>query len=189
MTANLLTGLRLLLVAPMGLAMGHPLSAWGHWAMAIVAVGIATDIADGKVARRAGAGTAFGQFFDHTTDFLFVTVGLAGSAASGATPPWLPILIVLAFVQYVIDSRFLHHSPALRMSWLGRRNGMLYFAPLCLVAVGRSGFAGGWGRMLLGAACALSYLLVVSTLLSIVDRGVASVRLTQTRGPESRSRP
>lgn len=174
--AHFLTGLRLLLVVPVGFAFAWPQSSWARWAIFIVALGIATDIADGRIARRIAAHSSFGQFFDHTTDFLFVTAGLTGTAFSRATTPLLPVLIVLAFGQYVLDSRFLHRSPVLRMSWLGRRNGILYFAPPCLVAVARSNWLIRIASPLLTVACALSYLLVVSTLLSIIDRAVASIR-------------
>ena len=176
MIAHLFTVLRLLLVVPAGLAFGQPQSPWARWAIAIVAVAIATDFADGGVARRLDAQSSFGQIFDHTTDFLFVTVGLAGTALSRATTPLLPVLIILAFAQYVLDSRFLHRSPALRMNWLGRRNGIFYFAPLCLVAVARFESASRAGPPLLSAACLLSYGLVASTLLSMIDRAFASSR-------------
>jgi phosphatidylglycerophosphate synthase len=175
-TAHLFTILRLLLVVPAGLAFGRPQSSWARWAVAIVALGIATDIVDGRIARRLGSQSSFGQIFDHTTDFLFVTVGLTGTSLSHATTPFLPIFIVLAFAQYVLDSRFLHRSPALRMNWLGRRNGIFYFAPLCMVAVARAVPASRAGPPLLSTACFLSYALVASTLLSRVDRALASGR-------------
>jgi len=172
--AHFFTTLRLLLVLPAGLAFGRPQSPWGRWAVVIVAVAIATDILDGEIARRLGSQSSRGQTFDHTTDFLFVTVGLAGTALSHATTPVLPVFIVLAFAQYVLDSRFLHRSPALRMNWLGRRNGIFYFAPLCLVAVARAAPASRAGPPLLWAACFLSYALVASTVFSMADRAFAS---------------
>ena len=45
------------------------------------------------------------------------------------------VLIVFAFSQYVADSYWLHRAKQLRMSFLGRWNGVLYFAPLLLIGV------------------------------------------------------
>ncbi|GIS51023.1 MAG: hypothetical protein Ct9H90mP25_4570 [Gammaproteobacteria bacterium] len=51
--------------------------------------------------------SARGQLFDHSTDFIFVTSGLAGCAFSGLINPYLPVLTLIAFSQYVIDSYYL----------------------------------------------------------------------------------
>ncbi len=45
--------------------------------------------------------------FDHVTDFIFVTSGLAGLAIAGNISPLLPVLIAVAFSQYVLDSYFI----------------------------------------------------------------------------------
>ena len=85
----------------------------------LVTAAIVTDYYDGKVARRTGAASAGGMLFDHTTDFLFVTAGLAGAAwGTGRVPALLPALVVVAFSQYVLDSYFLHRQRQLRMSRL-----------------------------------------------------------------------
>lgn len=173
---HLLTFVRLLLVLPAALAFGRPESSWAHWIIPILAVAIASDFADGMAARRFGTASPAGRMFDHTSDCLFVTASLTGSAISKATTPLLPALVALAFAQYVLDSRFLHRSPVLRMSWLGRRNGIFYFVPLALVAIARSPLSRHRGTYILEAACVLSYVLVASTLLSMLDRAVASQR-------------
>src|SRR5207302_11176960 len=77
-----------------------------------------------------GTASAAGGTFDHTVDFLFVTSGLAAGASRGAFPWLLPILVAIAFAQYVVDSYWLHRDRRLRTSRLGRYNGILYFAPL-----------------------------------------------------------
>ena len=48
---------------------------------------------DGKVARAKNTASARGQLFDHSTDFIFVTSGLAGCAFSGLINPYLPVLL------------------------------------------------------------------------------------------------
>ena len=128
--ANLFTGLRLLLAVPAALAFAQPEFLSPLLLLTLVGVAIATDFADGIVARRRDTASPRGQLFDHATDFLFVTSGLTGASIAGQVTAALPIVIVVAFSQYVLDSYFLHRKKQLHMSFLGRWNGMFYFVPL-----------------------------------------------------------
>jgi phosphatidylglycerophosphate synthase len=174
--AHLLTTVRLLIVVPSALAFADWAPGGPLLPAAFVAVAIATDYYDGIVARARGTASPAGQLFDHSTDFLFVTGGLSGAATAGAVPLLLPILITVAFAQYVLDSYFLYRQKRLRMSVLGRWNGILYFVPLVVIALSRlpvpAVLSGALGWLALG----LSWLLVASTLTSIVDRAVAPRR-------------
>ena len=173
--AHLLTGLRLLAVAPAAWAFsrGDRVSAW--LLVLLVAVAITTDYFDGIVARRSGTASPRGMLFDHTTDFLFVTSGLAGASVAGLVPTMLPVLIVVAFTQYVLDSYFLHRQRQLRMSYLGRWNGILYFVPLVMITIAalRVPGLGGLARALVRP---FAVLLMVSTVASIIDRAAAPLR-------------
>ncbi len=176
--ANLLTGLRLLLAVPAALAFAQPEFMPALLLLTLVGVAIATDFGDGIVARRTSTASPRGQLFDHATDFLFVTSGLTGAAIAGQVTVALPIVIVVAFSQYVLDSYFLHRKKQLHMSFLGRWNGMFYFVPLVLIAVSRLAVAGlDWAAGVAGIFSTLiellSYLLVLSTVASIVDRAIA----------------
>ena len=132
------------------------------------------------MASRRGTASPKGQLFDHATDFLFVTSGLAGAAVAGRVPVALPILIVVAFSQYVLDSYFLHRDKRLRMSQLGRWNGIFYFVPLVLIAVSRLGFMAGAAEISSTLIALLSYLLLLSTVGSIMDRAIAPRRAHQS---------
>ncbi len=176
--ANLLTALRLLLAVPAATAFAQPEFMTPLLLLALVGIAIATDFGDGIVARRTGTASPRGQLFDHTTDFLFVTSGLTGAAIAGQVTAALPIVIVVAFSQYVLDSYFLHRKKQLHMSFLGRWNGMFYFVPLVLIAVSRlavsrldraTDVVGIFSTLIE----LLSYLLVLSTIASIVDRAIA----------------
>ena len=137
----------------------------------IFVIAIVSDIVDGPIARRQGTASEGGRAADHTVDFLFVTCGLMAGAARGVFPWILPLLIAAAFGQYVIDSYWLHRQRQLRMSQLGRYNGILYFVPLggdILIRLGLS-----FLEPLLLPVCGA---LVVSTLLSIGDRLAALYR-------------
>ena len=178
--AHAITTLRLLAVAPAVWAFSQPDNV-SPWVLAlIVVVAIVSDLVDGKVARRTGSASAGGMLFDHTTDCLFVTAGLAGAAMAGLLPVILPVLVPVAFSQYVLDSYFLHRQRQLRMSSLGRWNGVFYFAPLVMIAIAALHLPGvsALARLLVRPSAVL---LAVSTGISIVDRAVAPLRVTAAR--------
>jgi CDP-diacylglycerol--glycerol-3-phosphate 3-phosphatidyltransferase len=128
-------------------------------------VAVITDVLDGPIARRRGTVTAWSGTFDHTTDFLFVTSGLFAGATRGAFPWILPILIVAAFTQYVLDSYWIRREMKLRGSKLGRYNGIAYFAPTFIDALIRTGL-----HFLQPVLTILVWLLVLSTLISMIQR-------------------
>src|ERR1035441_3224674 len=117
--ANALTALRLLLVIPFAFFMARGDLRHAVFALLAMVLALATDFLDGAIARRTGTASALGGTFDHTSDFLFVTCGLFAGALRGAFPWILPILIVAAFAQYVIDSYWVHRQSGLRKSRLG----------------------------------------------------------------------
>jgi phosphatidylglycerophosphate synthase len=174
--AHVLTGTRLLAVAPAAWAFSRPdrVSVW--LLAALVTVAIVTDVYDGPLARASGTASPGGMLFDHTTDFLFVTSGLAGAAMAGLVPGLLPGLIVVAFSQYVLDSYFLHRQKQLRMSVLGRWNGILYFVPLVQIVIARLGSLPVLPALAAALVRPCATLLVATTLLSIADRALAPRR-------------
>ena len=179
--ANALTAVRLLLVVPFAFFMTKGDVRSAVFALIVWAVALTTDFLDGPIARRRGTVTAWSGTFDHTTDFLFVTSGLFAGAFRGVFPWILPILIVAAFSQYVIDSYWIHRHAKLRGSKLGRYNGMLYFVPPCMEIVIRLG-----ARWLQPLLTILVWMLVLSTLVSMGQRLMLS-RLPEhlpTRSPE-----
>lgn len=171
--AHLLTGLRLGLALPLAISFARPdfLSAW--LVAVLLTVAIASDYFDGVVARRHGTASAEGQLFDHGTDCLFVTACLTGAALAGLVPLMLPVLIAMAFSQYVLDSYWLDRRKQLRMSMIGRWNGIGYFVPLVVLAAARLEVVPGLSPLLTVAARVVAYVLVASTLVSIVDRATA----------------
>lgn len=167
--ANALTAIRLVLAPCMA---GALLQGRTGLALGIFTVAIATDFADGRVARMRDEATPFGGFFDHATDALFVATGLGALAHQGLVPPWLSPLLLAAFVQYTLDSRALAGRP-LRASRLGRWNGVAYFValgtPVVRDALGLPFPPDAW-------VFGLGWLLVVSTGVSMLDRALALLR-------------
>ena len=171
--ANLLTAIRLLLVIPVAMAIANA-SLFASWVLlALIAIAIASDYFDGKVARAFKTTSARGMLFDHGTDFVFVSTALFALSTVGLSSVLLPLLIVVAFSQYVLDSYFLFKQKQLRMSFLGRWNGIFYFIPIVLVAASRlPAFEQVQDNFNLIIVYS-NYALTVSTLASIVDRAIA----------------
>ena len=134
--------------------------------------GAVSDLVDGAVARRRGEVSRLGGLLDHATDATFVSAGLLALALRSEITVWLPIGVAAAFIQYVLDSR-IHENRALRASRLGRWNGIAYFAFLGLVVV-RDGMGfPGTGTL---AVAAGAWFLLALTLVSMLDRALASAR-------------
>ena len=93
--ANLLTGLRLLLVLPVALAFADTEYISPLLLAVLMFSAILSDYFDGKVARLTNTASPRGQIFDHATDCLFVSCALTGAAVAGMVSPVLPVLIVL----------------------------------------------------------------------------------------------
>jgi CDP-diacylglycerol--glycerol-3-phosphate 3-phosphatidyltransferase len=165
--ANLLSVSRLVVALPFAwLVLGSH-----AFASALFALAVLSDLLDGPIARRRGSASPRGRLLDHGADFAFVCAGLTAAALRGAVPLLLPCAIALAFAQYALDSYFLHREPGLRMSWIGRWNGVLYFVPLGGVCLGALGVPG-----LESATRALAWLLIASTAVSVADRLLAARR-------------
>ena len=146
------------------IASGHALGAAGLFAFAV-----ASDLADGRIARRRGEASPLGGLLDHASDALCVTTGLGALASTGEVPIPLPWLVAAAFLQYVFDSRAAG-SRGLWASPLGRWNGIAYFVVVGIPVV-RDALGLAWpGTPLVRA---LGWLLVASTLVSMADRARA----------------
>ncbi len=159
---------------PMAVAMAACvyMSEW-YIAVTILWIAIATDIADGYIARKNDAATPLGGLLDHGSDAIFVTLTLAAWTTHNWVPIALPVLIPMAFAQYMLDSDALRGKP-LRASQLGRYNGIAYFVlagfPVMQLTLGLTPIPFdyfvylGWG-------------LVITTLISMTDRAVTLYRV------------
>jgi len=172
--ANALTAVRL--AAAPACAFAVACEAHGA-AFALFWLAVATDLVDGRIARRYGEATPLGGLFDHATDATFASLGVFAVALRGEAPFVLPPLIAAAFVQYVVDSRAAQ-GRALRASALGRWNGIAYFVLLGIPVV-RDGLGIGWPPAALVRA--IGFALVATTLASMLDRALAARRAPDPR--------
>jgi phosphatidylglycerophosphate synthase len=174
--ANALTALRLVC----GPLLAYALLAPAPWPAALLFwLAVATDLLDGRVARRFGESSALGGLLDHLTDAAFVSLGLAALVPRGEAPVLLPALVALAFLQYALDSRVVS-GQRLRTSRLGRWNGIAYFVPIGTVVV-RDALSLAWPPP--GLVLALGWGLIASTLLSMADRALALIRSRRPQRP------
>ena len=174
--ANLLTAVRLALSIPVTLGFSDSRFLSGWVILLLILIACLTDFFDGRIARAKNTASARGQLFDHSSDFIFVTSGLAGCAFSGLINPYLPVLILIAFSQYVIDSYYLYKQKELRMSFLGRWNGIFYFGPLLFLAFSKIELGEDFKEFMELVGSIMALILSGSTLLSIIDRSLAPLR-------------
>ena len=171
--AHLLTACRLVLTLPVAIGLARPLFLSPETLSVLLGLAVATDYLDGKVARAVGTASANGQLFDHATDCFFVTAGLAGAAAAGLVTAILPVCVVLAFSQYAFDSYVSHHRKQLRMTTIGRWNGVFYFSPLLMISASRLMVLEPSAAFLTSTASVAAYILIITTAVSVVDRAAA----------------
>jgi len=67
---------------------------------------IATDFADGYIARKLGVSSTLGARLDAAIDFLFIFCMFLYFVAQGFYSVWLPFLIAVAFAQFLLSSLF-----------------------------------------------------------------------------------
>ncbi len=103
--ANLLTGLRIVLVPVFVVALFH---GDGHQtvsrvvAFAIFAVAVVTDRIDGQLARSRGEVTEFGKLADPIADKALMGAALIGLSVLGDLPWWVTALILVREVGVTI---------------------------------------------------------------------------------------
>ena len=161
--ANGLSAARLLSALPCVYAV--TVADWGI-AAAVFLFAVVTDFIDGPLARRRGEASRIGGLIDHSADALFCVAVLGALAAAGLYPLLLPVIIAVAFAQYVADSRVLA-GRKLRASRLGRYNGIAYFV-LAGTPIVRNLL--GWSWPSDGVLQGLGWIFVATTAVSMIDR-------------------
>lgn len=75
-------------------------------AYALFLFAVCTDFLDGYLAKKFEVTSKLGSYFDVTVDFLFVSGMLLAFIFKGLYPPWILLLIVFAFVQFMLTSLY-----------------------------------------------------------------------------------
>ena len=166
--ANLLTALRLLSILPLIFLVLN--KQWAGCAI-LFALAALSDYFDGKVARALKQTSPWGGLFDHATDAAMVAAGCWALAQVSLINGYLCWLIAAAFFQYMLDSSALA-GHTLRTSVIGRSNGVAYFV-LLGTAIGSELLGAALIQLLVPYA---AWLLVATTLISMLDRGWTLLR-------------
>lgn len=137
-----------------------------YFAVSVLWIAIGTDVLDGYLARKTVSSTSLGGLLDHGSDALFVTVTIAALTQHAWAPLMLVVVIPLAFLQYMLDSRALAGQP-LRSSYLGRYNGIAYYVlagfPIMQLTLGLTVIPFEWFYW-------IGWGLVITTAISMMDR-------------------
>jgi len=131
--ADLLTWLRIVLAPVFAFA----IVGGGGRAFAICVLAVATDFADGRLARASGRASDARRILDHGADILFLLPGLGMLARLRRVPLVLPWAAGIAFALYALDGwrRARGRGVALTPSRPGAAAGIANYA-VALLATG-----------------------------------------------------
>lgn len=149
------------------------------WAIAVLAVGGATDYFDGKLARAWNQTSRFGELADPAIDRLYIFAILIVFLIREIVPAWIIILLIardlfLALVTIAMKSK--GHGP-FKVTYLGKAAtfNLMYAFPFLLLAksdssLGTVAFVLGWSFAAWGIA------LYIATGISYGREGVSQIR-------------
>ncbi|HEX3684176.1 MAG TPA: CDP-alcohol phosphatidyltransferase family protein [Bryobacteraceae bacterium] len=175
---NLLTALRIALIAPFGwlCLRGHDMPALSVFLIAGV-----TDTVDGTLARRFNQRSKFGRLADPLADKLLTTVAylvLCLRAGFSALPVWVTIAVIARDVLILIGSLVVYartRSTAFKPDVIGKANTFIEIGVVVVFLVSsRLVFL---ERFL----TAVYLLLLVSLIVSTIDYLVQGLRMLRTR--------
>lgn len=130
--AHGLTGMRLAAAPPLAAALW-----WGYasTALVLIAVAAASDVLDGRMARRYGVASDRGRWFDHGADIAFLLAGFITLAAAGEVSYAVPLAVGGAFAVYAGDVRWRGERSSRLAGRLGHMGGVLNYVVLTIVAL------------------------------------------------------
>ncbi len=168
--ANLVTGLRVVLTPVFVVALcvrDH--AGVGVLAVFLFAVIAASDVFDGRIARRSGSESSAGRSFDHFADICFLMAVLTTYAVLGTAPWWVPAAVGGSFGAYVLDSwwRNGEGGAGLVGSRIGHAAGVLNYA---LVGILVCNNTAGIGLLSASVLRKLFWLVPIYSVLAVVAR-------------------
>ncbi len=133
LVADACTWLRILLAPLFAWMLGRP-GEFGATPFLLCLVAVATDFADGRLARAGGSASDARRIFDHGADIVFLLPGVAMLARARRVPALLPWAAALAFGLYVADGwrRARGHGVDLAPSRPGAAAGIANYAVVLL---------------------------------------------------------
>lgn len=170
--ANMLTGLRLVLVPIFLLALfagnGHNTTS-RVVAFAIFAVAVITDRFDGALARSYGMVTEFGTLADPIADKTLVGAALIGLSMLGDLPWWVTVVILAREIGVTVLRFAVLRRGVIPASWGGKLKALVQAVAIGLFVLP---LAGSW----LTAAWVVMGLAIVLTVVTGVDYVASAAR-------------
>lgn len=149
------------------------------WAIAVLAVGGATDYFDGKLARAWKQTSRFGELADPAIDRLYIFATLIVFLIRDIVPTWIIVLLIsrdLVLGILTIALKAKGHGP-LRVTYLGKAAtfNLLYAFPFLLLAqsdnaLGSIAFALGWSFAIWGVG------LYIYTGINYIREAISQIR-------------
>jgi len=163
--------------------------ALGHFYAYLAALGLLvlvalTDLADGRIARKTGTRSAFGEFADPLADKLFVVTALLSFAAVDAVPWWLALIVIWReLIVTTLRAYAAHRGVDIPPSKLGKAKTLLQMVAVLAVLAyltARSGLPVlGWGSV--DEGCRIGYLVILGV--SVAQTVVSGIHyIWQARG-------
>lgn len=174
--ANLLTGLRIVLVPVFLVALfadgGHE-TFWRVVAFGVFAAAVITDRLDGEIARSYGMVTEFGKLADPIADKALIGAALIGLSLLGDLPWWVTIVILVREAAVTLLRFAVIHRGVIPASRGGKLKTLFQAGAIGLFVLPLSGV---W----LTGAWVLMWIAVVLTVLTGLDYLLSAVRTART---------
>jgi cardiolipin synthase (CMP-forming) len=177
---NIITSIRILLVAPIAAALANH-----RWEITVVLFGVAalSDAADGFLAKRFGWQSDLGAVLDPVADKLLMATAFVTLAYLRLVPLWLMAAAIVRDIVIVVGAllyRFCLGPLSVRPSVVSKFNTLCQ-AAFILAVVGREGFSvpPQWVLILLGALMFVT--VVISGIDYVLIYGRRALRLSSPR--------
>ena len=131
--ANMITAVRIFLVAPVLLLLFYHQWMWG---LVLYVAGAATDVLDGLIARRYDEVTVLGVILDPVGDILITAVVYGFFWFAGDFPLWVFVILMVRYGQFFIGLavlRALGAEPELRATAAGKIVGVVQAAGIVIL--------------------------------------------------------
>lgn len=135
---NALSASRIVLSIPLAVGLYRFLAEGtsGRMVILILLTMLATDILDGRLARRWGCTSDTGAILDVTGDLLMALLSAIAMYAAGTVTLLVPSMEVLLIAQFFITSRMHSGHMRLRYDMFGRMAGIIFMLmPLAVVVI------------------------------------------------------
>lgn len=161
---NALTLLRVLMVPAFAwVFLSHPDTVWWRIAATVIfLVAIATDVLDGKIARRYGLVTRFGKLMDPIADKALMGTALIGLSLLDLLPWWVTVVILIREVGITLMRFVVINRGVIPASRGGKLKTVLQAVGLSLLIAPLGGVLGTLGLWVM-------YVAVVVTVVTGID--------------------